>query len=398
MMTRSSFQRGWVEKRKTKEGHVWLLRYRVRDVSRKDGWRIQTEVLRNCPNKKAALRVLQTRMREVNALNNSVKPSPSLTFREFVSKRWAEYLDIKGIKPSTRYSYDSMLRTHVLSQVGEMLLDQITPEHIAVLLGKLRDRQLSAHYRLNVYALLKTQFALAVDYGFVPVSPVRKKLHRPSYRAKEKLILTPEAIGRILNEIPLDWKVLFFCLALTGLRIGELLALQWENVDWESRSLKVIHTLWKGELVTPKTEASVRVLHLPAVLYDLLLSHYQRPMFTGPQDLVFCRADGAPLDPGFLRENVLYPAMDRAGIVRQPQTHGFHLFRHSAASIVHAETGSLKLAQTLLGHARISTTADVYVHPGSSELQRAGETLAAAIEPYCSLTAHQRDLDPSHIN
>ena len=68
---------------------------------------------------------------------------------------------------------------------------------------------------------------------------------------------------------------------------------------------------------------------------------------------MFCKRDGAPLDPNYLRKKVLYPAMDLAGIERRARSHGFHMFRHSAGSIVHAKTGDIRLAQELLGHARI---------------------------------------------
>jgi site-specific recombinase XerD len=56
------------------------------------------------------------------------------------------------------------------------------------------------------------------------------------------------------------------------------------------------------------------------------------------------------------------PAMERAGIERKVRSHGFDLFRHSAASIVHYLTSELKLAQELLGHATIATTTDIYTH------------------------------------
>ncbi len=388
-MTRSSFQRGWVEKRKRKNGVVWLLRYRVRDASRKGGWRTPCETLKNCPSKKAARKVLVRRMGEINALNNGPGLSTGITLGEFVAGVWMQYLENKGIKSSTQYAYKSMLGRHVLQEFGEIQIGQITPMHVTRFFEKLRKRGLAPHYQLNIYALLRTLFELAVEYEVFAASPVRNKLHRPSYRPKEKPSLVAEQIRQLLVEIPALWKPLFLCLALTGLRIGELLALRWQDIDWDSRKMTVTHALWRGQLESPKTEASIRALHLPETLHQALLIHRERSVFTGPQDFVFCRADGAPLDPGHLRENMLYPAMDRAGIKRSPRTHGFHLFRHSAGSIVHSETGSVKLAQRQLGHAKISTTADIYVHINQQDQERAAEALAQAIDPYCSLIAHQ---------
>ena len=63
-----------------------------------------------------------------------------------------------------------------------------------------------------------------------------------------------------------------------------------------------------------------------------------------------------------MRKDVLYSTLDRSDIPRQLRSSGFHTFRHSAASFVNAQTGNLKLAQKLLGHSNLSTTADIYTH------------------------------------
>ena len=79
--------------------------------------------------------------------------------------------------------------------------------------------------------------------------------------------------------------------------------------------------------------------------------------------------------------------MDAAGIKRGRRKHGFHIFRHSAGSIVHDQTGSLKQAQALLGHSRIDTTADTYVHVNEVTAKRGLEILAREIS-CCPLIAH----------
>ena len=101
--------------------------------------------------------------------------------------------------------------------------------------------------------------------------------------------------------------------------------------------------------------------------------------FTGKDDFVFCKRDGTPLDPNYLRKKVLYPALDLAGIERKPRAHGFHMFRHSAGSNGHAKTGDLKLAQELLEHARISTTSDIYIHVPEKVAELATEIIASEL-------------------
>ena len=81
------------------------------------------------------------------------------------------------------------------------------------------------------------------------------------------------------------------------------------------------------------------------------------PRLTTHGDKHRARADG-----DWLRESVLYPALDTAEIERKPRQHGFHLFRHTCGSIVYALTGDIRLAKDALAHSRISATSDIYVH------------------------------------
>jgi hypothetical protein len=92
---------------------------------------------------------------------------------------------------------------------------------------------------------------------------------------------------------------------------------------------------------------------------------------TVPDDFLFSQLDGAPASPDSLRVAVLYPALDRAGIKREPRVSGFHLLRHTAGTLLHKQTGNLKLTQKQLGHAQMSITADLYVHPDEEEMRRA---------------------------
>jgi len=181
--------------------------------------------------------------------------------------------------------------------------------------------------------------------------------------------------------VPVNWKAFFVCLALTNLRIGELLALQWADADWIGRKLVVSKSVWRGRLMhSTKTETEL-VKHLPEPLFRILQWHRQISRHTTDSDFVFCKLDGSPCDPNFVRNSVLYPAMDRADIERGPRTHGFHIFRHSAGSIIHKKTGSMKLAQIQLGHADMGTTANIYVHTDDEQLKYAAEVLAEAISP-----------------
>jgi integrase len=383
MARRDSCQRGIVELQDRKDGAIWTIRYRVRDEKSATGWRQKREKLPHCKSKKEAQRELGKRVGEANTTNNG-PDRVVVTFANFASGLWMSYVENKEIKPSTVYSYNSMLDNHLIPAFGKMRLDQILPMHLTDFFNKKRSDRLSPKYVRNLYGLLNTMFEVAAQYDLIASSPVRRKLHRPQYQAKEKPALSAEEIRRIIEFTPANHKPLFSLLAITSLRIGEVLGLRWESVNFDTRKLAVTKSLWRGKLDVPKTEASVRKLHLPDVLIDVLLEHRHKSEFTGPEDYVFCKPDGSPLDPDHLRNQVLYPAMDAAKIERSSREYGFHIFRHAAGSIVHAKTGDLKLAQKLLGHARISTTSDIYTHVPDEVAKTATEILAAEI--CCSQT------------
>lgn len=197
---------------------------------------------------------------------------------------------------------------------------------------------------------------------------------------------------KILDSVPMEHRCLFLCVALTGLRLGELLALQWKQVDLKSKTLSVTHSLWKKQLVTPKTVSSARCIPLGEVFSLAFISHRESLFFTGPEDFVFCRQDGTSLNPDVLRKDVLYPTLDRLNIPRPKGAAGFHTFRHSAASLINAETGNLKLTQKFLGHSNVSTTADIYTHISDSMEREAAVVLERSIFGSCSQFV--RDLKP----
>ena len=159
--------------------------------------------------------------------------------------------------------------------------------------------------------------------------------------------------------------------ALTGARIGEVLVLQWQHIDTKKSTLRIEQSVWGGKIQPPKTQASIRTIAFNETLRVSFDALRKRSAFTAPQDFVFCKGDGSTWNPDVLRRDVLYPILDRLNIKRSTRSAGFHCFRHSAASIINAETGNMKLAQKMLGHSTLDMTANVYTHT-SAETEREG--------------------------
>ncbi len=376
MARKISYQRGSVEMRNGR----WTLRYRVRDPLYPNGWKSVRQFLEGCKAEKEARKKGDEILAEINRQDSSSEVTNVPTVAEFARSLWMEYLTRREVKPSTIYSYESMLKKHILPELGDKRIDQITPIDMTRFFVTANGGRASK-YSLNLYSLLRALFEVAVHYDLIETNPLRRKLHRPKSVRKVKPALSAEQMAEVLSKVPDEHRALFTCAALTGLRCGELLALRWCNVDFALRRLSITHNLWRNQLVTPKTEGSAASMHLPDALADVLLDHLSGSAWTEPDDFVFCRSDGSPMDPNYLRKKVLYPALRAAGIEPGARSHGFHLFRHSAGSIIHSMTGDIKLAQEQLRRTQMSTTSDTYVHVECKVSERASEALAKAIAP-----------------
>ncbi len=387
MVTRQLVQDGWVsDPIRTRHGTVYKIRYRVPAAGGK--FKHKQETLYGLTGKKEAKGVLNERLQQVSSMNLE---AVGLTFRSFMDNYWKPYLDRKQTKPSTVRGYQSVLDNHILPFMGDMILTEIVPLNIEQLLQIKAKAKYSSRTMRNIIVQLNGIFNLAVDNDLISRSPVRKR-HKPVCHKKEKPVWSAEQLRKILDSIPIEFQCVFLCVALTGLRLGELLALQWKYVDLVSKRLRVAHSLYKRQLVAPKTESSARTIALGEALNSALMEHRMSSRFTGPEDFVFCTQEGASLNPDVLRKDVLYPVLDRLNIPRPKGAAGFHCFRHSAASLINAETGNLKITQKFLGHSNVSTTADIYTHTSEDMEREAASALERSIFGSCSRSV--RDTEP----
>lgn len=373
-MTRYAFQQGYVsDPIRTRRGTVYKIRYRVPAAGGK--FKHRKETLYGLNGKKAARAVLNERLQQAGNMNPE---AADLTLRSFAETYWKSYLDRKQVKPSTMKGYQSVLAKHIYPALGGLGLTAIAPINVEELLQSKAKKGYSPKTMRNIVVLLQGIFHLAEDNDLIAKSPIRDR-HKPICRNTEKPAWSREQVRSILEEVPDAFRCLFTCIALTGVRLGELLALQWKHIDLQSKRLRIEQSLWNGQIVSPKTPWSVRPIPLGDFLAQLLEYHRQISLFTSPDDFVFCRKDEASLNPDVLRKDVLYPTLDRLNIPRPKGASGFHAFRHSAASLINAETGNLKLTQKFLGHSDVNTTANIYTHTSESMEREAAVVLEKAI-------------------
>ena len=192
--------------------------------------------------------------------------------------------------------------------------------------------------------------------------------------AKERVFLSSTQVRTLVGSLPDPCRAIVSLLALTGLRIGELLALRWKHIDRSVGVIRVRATVHEGSFGTPKTRSSRR---------DIPISRFARVLLEGlgngasQDDLVFHSQNGAPVNPKNLANRVLRPACRALDL----PVVGWHSFRHTHATLLGESGGSIKTAQALLGHSDVETTLNIYTHAIPDSQRVAVERVAAILDP-----------------
>jgi integrase len=210
----------------------------------------------------------------------------------------------------------------------------------------------------------------------------------PRVQRRDVRPLTAAQARLFLSSVENDRLAALYAVSLSlGLRQGEALGLQWQDVDLEGRTLTVRHTLqrYDGEyhLDDPKTDRSRRTISLPPQLVDALRRHRVQqgeerlrvgPIWAGERwGLVFSNELGEPLD-GVAVTRAFQRKLADLGLPAQR----FHDLRHAAATFLIAQGVPLRVVMEILGHSTIATTADTYGHV-MPELQRDATERTAAV-------------------
>jgi integrase len=185
--------------------------------------------------------------------------------------------------------------------------------------------------------------------------------------------LSREELSVFLAVVHPRHRLFFRLLAATGLRVSEIVALQWQHValDGSGPHVKVRRAIVHGKPGVPKTRHSRREVPLDAELVRALGQARRDSEWPGDDDPVFCSMNGTPLQADNLRRRVLKPAAEEAGA---PWA-GFHTFRHTCASLLFASGRNAVQVQHWLGHHSAAFTLATYVHLLDGDL---GEPLSLA--------------------
>ncbi|MCP4449333.1 MAG: site-specific integrase [Myxococcales bacterium] len=247
-------------------------------------------------------------------------------------------------KPSGVAAKEGALRVHLVPALGRHALHKITEKELEYFKADKLRAGLSPKTINNLLSILRQLLVVATEWGFIANVPRVRwlKVPKPIFD-----FLDFEEASRLVEGASAEpeWQTMIWLALKTGLRLGELRALQWDDVDLVAGRLVVRHSAWKQHLGTPKN-GRTREAPLSAQTVKRLRAHRH---LRG--DFVFCRMDGAMLT----KEQCKWPlwrACKRAGLRRV----GWHPLRHTFASHLVMRGVPLKAVQELMGHSTIEMT------------------------------------------
>lgn len=328
------------------------------------------------------------------------KANRNVTFEAFVKEHWlSDHVHDGQHKPSTisEYEYNA---GRLIDYFGSMQMNAIRAENIKRYINKLQREKsedgtklLSDSTKFQRFKALRNILRYAYQMDYITSNPLDKVpsaqlLHKPHPKLREgKDFMNREQVRQYiqcLNEEPLFYRTMVNLMIFTGLRRGEVVGLQWGDIDLEQRTLQVIRNVirdTKSEsgiyIGTPKTEDGARTIALSSYLVGLLKSWKEEQVTRRgvllPTAYVFSNAE----DPYW----PLYPTTVTAWVHDFEVKHTLpkvspHDLRHTAATLALQSGANLKTVQDMLGHADFKTTATYYT--GITEETR--HETAAAVE------------------
>lgn len=290
---------------------------------------------------------------------------PPLLFTGYADKWFKTYV-LTNNKASTHRSKRNALDHHLVPWFGRMPLDSITILHIEEFKARKLKDGLSPKTINNLLSVFRKALTCAEEWELIPKVPKVKWLRVPP--SPYKFLSVEESVRLLASAENVFWYAFILCALRTGMRVGEICALDWSDMNWERRTITVRRAVVEGVVDSPKNNRT-RIIPMTEDLYALFYAHKKRA------GLVFPGPDGNHVRKSSWPWKALTRACKRAGL----PVIGWHVLRHTFASHLTAESIPLKATQLLLGHSTIQMT-ERYAHLAPSVLEGAVTVLPKATE------------------
>lgn len=256
------------------------------------------------------------------------------------------------VSERTMSNRESLIRVHISNHpIGNTKLSELNHGHLR---DYLRSKQeLSKSSRTKLISFLKHAASEGVRLRVLRFNPV-DGFRAPSQGKDEINILSREQINHLLYSVRGHRYELIVVLGATcALRVGEALAIRWEDIEFERGTIQIAHTIWNGKIYPPKTRASIRTLKLPKKALEALTRRKDKDMgYLCPTNT------GKPTDTGNFHPQ-WKAILETAELPRETT---FHSLRHGAASLLLNQNVPVPVVSKYLGHANPGITLAIYSH------------------------------------
>ena len=335
--------------------------------------------------------------------NGMVIEGKSLKFSEF-TEIWKRDYGSKELAPSTYKRYCRMLETRLLPYFGHFYVNKIKPTDIMQFYDLLRKdtqlvrkkdndgnktlKPLSGKTILEHHRLLRAMLHKAVYWQVIVsnpaerVQPPKAKKPKRKYYDDDQCKILLENLEQ-LDEEQIKYKTAIILTVFTGVRLGELMGLEWNDIDFRNGIVSINRSsqyLADTGVFTkvPKTESSIREIAIPDFVISLLeeykLWYEEQKSLYGElwinSNRLFVQADGKPMHPSTISKWFV----KFIGQIGLPVIN-FHGLRHTNATLLIAQNIDVAVVAARLGHAQITTTFNFYVHPIIAHNKKAGFAL-----------------------
>ncbi|MCY9593761.1 tyrosine-type recombinase/integrase [Paenibacillus chitinolyticus] len=285
------------------------------------------------------------------------KRTDSMKFDDFI-KLFFETIVINKVEQGTYNSQWIIVQKYIIPKLGHKKIDKITAVDLDIFYSDLLKDGVSRGYIKNIAQVISKTFKQASIWNYI-IKNVAKESSSPSYKPKEMSIWTEEQLTHFLQESrEFERHALYVLAGTSGMRIGEILALDWDDIDFKKSTVSITkslkHTKQKGlHVKRPKTENSKRVIHIPHSTLQVLIEHKNKQL---PGVSIVFDNKGSY----FYTNNVWRYFISDSAKVGMPRIR-LHDLRHTHASILLSWGYNAKVVAERLGDT-VETVMNTYAH------------------------------------